>query len=79
MNVNLGGPYEAKLRKIIEKGYAGNQTEVIRQAINAYDRQLEEEEARLVHKGVEIAMEEIRSGKSKTYTWEEVKRMAHLK
>jgi len=79
MNVNLGEPYEAKLRKIIEKGYAGNQTEVIRQAINAYDRQLEEEEARLVQKGVEAAMRDIRSGKSKTYTWDEVKKMANLK
>ncbi len=74
MNINLGVPYEAKLRKIIEKGYAGNQTEVIRQAINAYDRQLEEEEARLVQKGVDAAMRDIRSGKSKTYTYEQVKK-----
>ncbi len=79
MNINLGVPYEAKLRKIIEKGYAGNQTEVIRQSINAYYAQLEEEEARLVHKGVEAAMEDIRSGKSKTYTWDEVKKTAGLK
>lgn len=33
MNINLGTPYEATIRKIIEKGYAGNQTEVIRQAL----------------------------------------------
>jgi predicted nucleotidyltransferase component of viral defense system len=37
-----------------------------------YERQLEEEEAELVHRGVEAAMAEIRSGKARTYTLEEV-------
>ena len=35
------------------------------------ERQLEEE-AELVHRGVEAAMAEIRSGKARTYTMEEV-------
>ena len=66
MNVNLGPPYETAIKKIIEKGYAGNQTEVIRQAINAHERMLEEEELYLVHTAVELEMEEIKSGKIKT-------------
>jgi Arc/MetJ-type ribon-helix-helix transcriptional regulator len=59
MNINLGAPYEAAIKSIIEKGYAGSQTEVIRQAILAYERMIEEEELALVHKAVEIEMEEI--------------------
>lgn len=74
MNVNLGIPYEAALKKIIERGYAGNQTEAIRQAILAYERMLEEEELRLVQKGVEHEMEEIRSGRLKTVTLEELEK-----
>ena len=66
MNVNLGVPYEAIVHKAIEKGYAGNQTEVIRQALLAYERQLEEEEVKLVNKGIELEMQEIREGKVKT-------------
>ncbi len=73
MNVNLGAPYESAIQRIIEKGYAGNQTEVIRQAITAYDRMLEEEELRLVHKAVEVEMDEIRAGRVKTYTLDEVR------
>ena len=74
MNVNLGTPYEVTIQRIIEKGYAGNQTEVIRQAITAYERMLEEEEIRLVHKAVEMEMEDIRSGKVKTKTLEELEK-----
>jgi Arc/MetJ-type ribon-helix-helix transcriptional regulator len=74
LNVNLGTPYEAIIEKIIKKGYAGNQTEVIRQALTAYERQIDEEEVLLVHKAVEAAMADIESGKTKTYTLEEVKK-----
>jgi len=35
---------------LIDKGYAGNQTEVIRQAILAYGKMLEEEEMLLVNR-----------------------------
>ena len=66
MNVSLGVPYETIIMKAVEKGYAGNQTEVIRQALLAYERMLDEEEVRLVNKGVEIEMQEIREGKAKT-------------
>lgn len=75
MNVNLGPPYESAIKKIIEKGYAGNQTEVIRQAINAYERMLEEEELYLVHKAVELEMEDIKAGRVKTYTFDQVKKI----
>jgi Arc/MetJ-type ribon-helix-helix transcriptional regulator len=74
MNVNLGAPYEAAIRSIIEKGYAGSQTEVIRQAIFAYERMIEEEEMVLVHKAVEIEMEDIQAKKSKTYSFEDIKK-----
>jgi Arc/MetJ-type ribon-helix-helix transcriptional regulator len=75
MNINLGTPYEAAIKSIIEKGYAGSQTEVIRQAILAYERIIEEEELALVHKAVEIEMEEIEAGKVKTYSLEEIKKI----
>ncbi len=78
MNINLGTPYEAAIKKIIEKGYAGNQSEVIRQAITAYERMLEEEELMLVHKAVEIEMEEIKSGKVKNYTLDEIKKRYNI-
>jgi Arc/MetJ-type ribon-helix-helix transcriptional regulator len=74
MNVNLGVPYEAAIKKIIEKGYAGNQTEVIRQAILTYERILEEEELQLVHKAAELEMGEIKAGKDKTHSFDEIKK-----
>jgi putative addiction module CopG family antidote len=73
-NVNLGAPYDSIIEKIIKSGYAGNRTEVIRQALRAYDKQLEEEQERiLVSKKVDAAMADIKSGKAKTYTLEEVR------
>ncbi len=78
MNVNLGAPYEAIISKFIERGYAGNQTEVIRQALTVYERQVEEEEVRLVHKAVEFEMEKIRSGKTKTHPFRKVMKEAGL-
>jgi Arc/MetJ-type ribon-helix-helix transcriptional regulator len=75
MNIILGVPYEAAIKRIIEKGYAGNQTEVIRQAILAYERILEEEELMLVHKAVEIEMEEIETGKINTHSFEDIKKI----
>lgn len=74
MNVNLGTPYEAIIQEIINKEYAGNQTEVIRQALIAYERMLEEEEVRLVNKGIETEMQDIISGKVKTKTLAEIKK-----
>jgi hypothetical protein len=54
MKINLGTPYEPTIKRIIEKGYAENQTEVIRESILAYEHMLEEEELTLVHRAVEI-------------------------
>lgn len=78
LTVNLGPPFEAIIDSFIKKGYAGNQTEVIRQALILYDRQAREEEAVLVHRAIEAEMAEIRSGKAKTYTLEEVERELDL-
>lgn len=74
MNVNLGVPYEVIVNKVIEKGYAGNHTEVIRQALLAYERIIEEEEVRLVNKGIELEMQEIKEGKIKTVSLETIKK-----
>ncbi|MCD6227229.1 hypothetical protein J7J90_01925 [Candidatus Micrarchaeota archaeon] len=79
VNVNLGAPYEAIIKKIIEKEYAGNQTEVIRQALLAYERQLEEEEVRLLNKAIESEMQKIDSGEMKTMPWEKFKNKHKLK
>ena len=78
MNVNLDVPYEAIVKKVIEKGYAGNQTEVIRQALLAYERQLEEEEVKLVNKGIEMEMQEIKEGRIKTKSLEHIKKKYKL-
>ena len=78
MNVNLGVPYEALVEKLIERGYAGNQTELIRQALVAYERQIEEEEVKLVGKAIETEMQQIRAGKMKLVRFEEVKRKSKL-
>jgi len=74
MNINLGAPSESILARLIEREYAGNQTEAIRQALVAYENQIEEEEMELVHKAVEMQMQEIKSGKAKTQSWDEVKK-----
>ena len=74
LNVNLGTPYEAIIEKIIKKGYAGNQTEVIRQALTVYERQIDEEEVRLLNKAIETKMAELESGKVKTKPLSELKK-----
>ena len=53
MNVNIGEYYEAKLRAIISRGVASNKTEALRMAINAYERQLEEEHEQMVLERIE--------------------------
>ncbi|MCX6798815.1 MAG: hypothetical protein NTW59_01815 [Candidatus Diapherotrites archaeon] len=78
MNVDLGVPYEAILKKAIEKGYAGNQTEVIRQALLTYERMLDEEEVKLVNKGIELEMQEIKEGKVKTKSLTAIKKKYKL-
>ena len=74
MNINLGAPYEASIRKIIEKGYAGNPTEVIQQAIVAYEKMLEEEEFALAHRAVKAEKAEIVAGNTINHRFEDVKK-----
>ena len=75
MNISIGSPYEAVIKRIIDKGYAGNQTEVIRQAILAYERMLEEEELMLVHRAVTIEMSEIETNKTPSHSFDEIKKI----
>jgi Arc/MetJ-type ribon-helix-helix transcriptional regulator len=75
MNIIIGPPYEAVIKRIIDKGYAGNQTEVIRQAILAYERMLEEEELMLVHRAVKVEVSEIDAKKTSSYTFDEIKKL----
>lgn len=74
LNVNLGTPYEAIIENIIKKGYAGNQTEVIRQALMFYERYIEEEEVQLVNKAIATKMAELESGQAKTKPLSEIKK-----
>lgn len=74
MNVDLGVPYEAILKKAIERGYAGNQTEVVRQALLNYERMIEEEEKELVAKAVRIEMDEVKAGSIKTKSFAQIKK-----
>ena len=69
--INLGTPYEAIIERIIKKGYAGNQTEVIRQALLNYDRYIEEDESRRVELAIDAEMKKIESGETKTYPLDE--------
>ncbi len=78
MNINLGAPYEALMKRLVERGYAGNQTELIRHALLHFEREIDEEEAHLVHKAVEIELASIRAGKTKMYSADEVKKKLGL-
>ena len=50
---------------------------MIRQAILAYERILEEEELTLVHRAVTVEVSEIEAKKSPSYSFDEIKK--HLK
>ena len=75
MNIIIGPPYEAAIKRIIEKVYAGNQTEVIRQAILAYERMLEDEELMLVHRAVTVEVSEIVAKKTPSQPFDEIKKL----
>jgi Arc/MetJ-type ribon-helix-helix transcriptional regulator len=75
MNISIGRPYETVIKRIIEKGYAGNQTEVIRQAVLAYERMLEEEELMLVHRAVTVEVNEIEAKKTPSFSFDEIKKL----
>ena len=65
--VNLGAPYEDIIDKLIKKGYAGTKSEAIRQALAFYDRYLEDEEFMLVSRATKAMMDDVKSGKTRTY------------
>jgi Arc/MetJ-type ribon-helix-helix transcriptional regulator len=80
LNVELGRPYTAIIDRAIEKGYAGNKSEVIRHALKAYEREINaNEEAALVKKGVDDMMGKIKSGEIKTKPYNEVRKKYDLK
>jgi len=79
LNVELGRPYLAIINKAIEKGYAGNMSEVIRHALKAYEREIDEEEEALVKKGVDKMMAGIKSGKIKTRPLSEIEKKYGIK
>ncbi len=56
MNINLGAPFEDIMDSIINRGYAGNRTEVIRQALLRYEKELQEDEDKLVFKAIQEQM-----------------------
>lgn len=70
--VNLGAPYEDIIDKLIKKGYAGTKSEAIRQALAFYDKHLEDEEFMLVSRASRAMMEDVKSGKTRTYKLEDV-------
>ncbi|MBI5553726.1 MAG: hypothetical protein HY917_03210 [Candidatus Diapherotrites archaeon] len=74
MNANLGTPYEAVMKKIIDRGYAGSQTEVLRQALLVYERMIDEEEVMLVNKAISAEMEEVRKDVKGTKTLVQMKK-----
>ena len=72
LTIDLGTPFEAIIDKLLERGYAANKSELIRQALLLYDRAVDEEEIMLVRTAVESMVAEQKSGKRKTYTMEEI-------
>ena len=79
MNIELGEPYLFIINWAIKKGYAGNKSEVIRHALKAYEREINEnEEAILVKKGVDDMMTKVKSGEIKTKPYGEVRKKYKL-
>lgn len=80
LNIELGRPYTLIIEQAIEKGYAGNKSEVIRHALKAYEREIvANEEAALVKKGVDDMMEKIKSGEIKTRPYGVVRKKYRMK
>jgi Arc/MetJ-type ribon-helix-helix transcriptional regulator len=74
LTIDLGTPYEAIMDKLLERGYAANKSELIRQALILYDRAVDEEEIMLVRTAVESMVAGQKSGKRKTCTLEEIEK-----
>ncbi|MCC7552441.1 hypothetical protein KO317_02120 [Candidatus Micrarchaeota archaeon] len=78
VNINLGAPYEAIIKRIIEKEYAGNQTEVIRQALVEYENKIQDDEAEVINRFIEDRRRKINSGELKLISAEEIKKKYKL-
>ena len=75
INIDLGETYLNIVAKAIQLGLANNRSEAIRQAIRAYEQIVEREEEKiLLKRGIDKAMEEIKSGKAKTYSLDDLKK-----
>ena len=80
LNVDLGEPYLFIIDSAIQKGYAGNKSEVIRHALKAFEREMNEnEEAILVKKDVDEMMAKIKSGEIKTKPYSETRKKYSIK
>lgn len=79
MYVNLGTPYEDIMEEVIAAQYAGNKTEVLRQALLVYKEKLSErEELRLVKKAIDQEMNEFKKSGRKAITLEELEKKYDL-
>jgi Arc/MetJ-type ribon-helix-helix transcriptional regulator len=68
------------INSAIEKGYAGNKSEVIRHALKAFEREMNEnEESILVKKDADEMMAKIKSGEIKTRPYTETKKKYDIK
>jgi Arc/MetJ-type ribon-helix-helix transcriptional regulator len=74
LTIDLGTPFEAIMDKLLDRGYAANKSELIRQALILYDRAVDEEEVMLVRTAVESMVADQKSRKRKTYTLEEIEK-----
>ncbi len=74
LTIDLGTPFEAIMDKLLDRGYAANKSELIRQALILYDRAVDEEEIILVRTAVESMVADQKSRKRKTYTLEEIEK-----
>ena len=72
--ITLKNTEEAIIGKMIERGYAATREEVVRRALADAEKAAEKEEIECVKAAIECDMSEIRSGKARTYTSEEVKK-----
>jgi Arc/MetJ-type ribon-helix-helix transcriptional regulator len=80
LNVDLGEPYMFIINSAIEKGYAGNKSEVIRHALKAFEREMNaNEESILVKKDAVDVTAKIKSGEIKTRPYSETKKKYNIK
>ena len=78
-NVNLGAPYEQIIQNIIDREYAGNATEAIRQALLMYQKKLDEEEEELVSMAVMDMKAKVEAGEVKMHSSAETKKLLGIK